>query len=218
MIFCKYCNKEFKSKSNYHSNRNLNKHVIHCISNPNRINYKCKYCNKEEETPTKIAAHTSICKQNPNYESILLSKVESGKISRHHTQETKDKISVSRKKYLMENPDKVPYLLNHSSKESYPEKYFTDIFKNEGIDVIKNFRIGLYELDFSIPIKKIDIEVDGSQHYNDKKIVVSDIKRTKYLESRGWTVIRIDWAKYQKLSKESKYDYVSSIKRLLSKI
>ena len=118
----------------------------------------------------------------------MRSKSESLKISKlknpphKHTQETKDKISKHRKEYLRNNPDKVPYLLNHSRKESYPEKYFTKIFINEKIDVIKNYKIGLYELDFSIPNKKIDIEVDGSQHYFDKKIVESDIRRTKFLE------------------------------------
>ena len=44
---------------------------------------------------------------------------------RIHSNETKEKISISRKKYLSEHPDQVPYLLNHYSKgESYPEKYF----------------------------------------------------------------------------------------------
>ena len=36
---------------------------------------------------------------------------------RKHTEESKKKISRSRIKYLKENPDKVPYLLNHSSKK-----------------------------------------------------------------------------------------------------
>lgn len=54
MVVCKYCNKEFKSKSDYHSNRNLNKHIIHCSCNPNRTNYFCKYCGLEEITPSRI--------------------------------------------------------------------------------------------------------------------------------------------------------------------
>jgi len=36
------------------------------------------------------------------------------------------------KKYFKEHPDRVPYVLNHSSKESYPEQYFRIAFKNEG--------------------------------------------------------------------------------------
>jgi hypothetical protein len=38
---------------------------------------------------------------------------------RKMSDEQKNKISESRKKYLMENPHMVPYKLNHSSKISY---------------------------------------------------------------------------------------------------
>jgi len=131
---------------------------------------------------------------------------------RKHSEETKKKLSEIRKKYLSENPDKVPYKLNHSSKESYPEKYFTEVFKNEEIEVVKSFYIGLYELDFCIPDKKIDIEIDGSQHYNDKKIVESDKRRNEFLENDGWDVIRINWSHYQKLDFESKKEYILNLK------
>jgi very-short-patch-repair endonuclease len=129
-----------------------------------------------------------------------------------HSDETKKKISEIRKKYLQENPDKVPYLLNHSRKESYPEKYFTEIFIKEGIEVVKFFRIGLYELDFSIPKIKLDIEIDGSQHYTDEKIAKSDLRRKSYLESMGWEILRIEWSKYQKLNLIEKRNYINSVK------
>ena len=218
MYICKYCNKEFKSKSNYHSNKRLEKHIIHCHSNPNRINYKCKYCDKEELTPAKIASHVSSCKLNSNYETIRLKRVENSKVGRPHSQETKDKISIARKKYLMDNPDKVPYLLNHSRKESYPEKYFTEVFLKEEINVVKCYRVSLYELDFSIPDRKIDIEIDGSQHYLDKKIVESDKRRTEYLESNGWDIIRIDWAKYQKMSLTQRSNFIFELKQYIDNI
>lgn len=131
---------------------------------------------------------------------------------RKQTSETKDKISKSRKEYLRNNPDKVPYLLNHSRNESYPEKYFTELFKKEGVEVDKKVRVGLYELDFSIPDRKIDIEIDGSQHYSDSKIIKSDKKRTKFLEDNGWDVIRINWASYKKMSFGEKNEYISELK------
>lgn len=137
---------------------------------------------------------------------------------RKQTEETKKKISNYRKKYLEENPDKVPYVLNHSSKESYPEKYFTELFKKENIKILKFFRIGLYELDFCIPDKKIDIEIDGSQHYLDKKIIESDKRRTKFLEECGWDVIRIDWSKYQSLDFLSKKEFIRELKNYISEI
>jgi len=127
------------------------------------------------------------------------------------SQETKDKISISRKEYLRNNPDKVPYLLNHSRNESYPEKYFSDIFEKEGLIVEKAVRIGLYELDFSVPSKRIDIEIDGSQHYCDKKILESDIRRNEFLEQNGWDIIRINWSNYQKMSFDEKKEYIRNL-------
>ena len=87
------------------------------------------------------------------------SKISKSSIGRKHTEETKSKISKSRKEYLIANPDKVPYLVNHYSKgPSYPEKYFSEIFENFKIEIIPEFRIHLYSLDFAIPEKQIDIE------------------------------------------------------------
>lgn len=149
---------------------------------------------------------------------IIRSRSEAAKLSRKKfpnsfkiSEETKKKISISRIKYLKENPDQVPYLLNHSSKESYPEKYFNIVFKNEKIDVDRYYRVGLYELDFAILNKKIDIEIDGSQHWLDEKIIESDERRTEILESEGWDIIRINWSEYQKQNKDEKEEYIKDL-------
>lgn len=83
---------------------------------------------------------------------------------------------------------------------------------NEGIEVQRYFRIGLYELDFCVIDKKIDIEIDGDQHYLDKKIVESDKKRNEFLEEKGWEVIRIRWSEYQKMNDVSKRNLIEEIK------
>ncbi len=125
--------------------------------------------------------------------------------------ETKSRTSKSMIIFLENNPDKVPYLLNHSRNESYPEKYFTDIFKKYNLIVSKYHRIGLYELDFCILNKKIDIEIDGDQHYLDKKIVESDKRRNEYLDKLGWDIIRVKWSEYKSLSKDNKERYIKSL-------
>ena len=135
---------------------------------------------------------------------------------KQHTAETKHKISIARKQYLLEHPDKVPYKLNHSSKESYPERYFTEVFKNEHINVHKEYYCLGYYLDFCDPIKKIDIEIDGEQHYLDTKIVEHDKIRTSVLEDAGWKVFRIRWADYQAMSDERKHAVILQIKSLLA--
>jgi very-short-patch-repair endonuclease len=143
-------------------------------------------------------------------------KLKAKQCPQTHSQETKDKLSKIRIKYLKENPDKVPYLLNHYSKgSSYPEKYFIEVFKNENIPLQQYLQISLYQLDFYNEEYKIDVEIDGEQHYVDNRIVESDIRRTKYLESLGWKIIRIRWSKYQKLSHDEKIKVIQNLKAMI---
>lgn len=165
----------------------------------------CKFCGKEFDDGRKLGGHVIRCKLNPN-------KITgNGWLGKKHSTETREKISKARKKFLKENPDKVPYLLNHSSKISYPEQYFKELFENEKIELEFKYRIGTYELDFADPINKIDIEIDGSQHKLDLRIVEHDIKRDKYLNDLGWVVYRIYWPEWKKLTfveKKKKLQYI----------
>jgi len=141
-------------------------------------------------------------------------KLRQKALGRKLSPKTREKISESRKKYLLEHPDQVPYLLNHHSLgPSYPEVYWKAILDSNGIQYSEQFRIGLYSLDFAITANKIDLEIDGDQHYLDEKIVESDKRRTLYLESLGWKVIRIRWSDYQKL--ENKSQFIQTILDLL---
>jgi very-short-patch-repair endonuclease len=205
----KCCGKNFIKKENNYK-KNYKKNFIKKENN----NYECKYCHLTFDTGFKLGGHITNCKKDPNYEEKLsikkekLSNINKGK---KLSEETKTKISKSRKEYLLNNPDKVPYLLNHSRNESYPEKYFWEIFEKENIVMEKSYRIGLYELDFSIPNKKINIEIDGDQHYYDQKILESDIRRNKYLEELGWDIIRIRWSDYQKMENKLKEEYIMEL-------
>lgn len=131
--------------------------------------------------------------------------------STKHKQETKDRISKSRKKYLQENPDKAPYLLNHYSKgRSYPEEYFYKWLVKERVDFQEKFRVDTYELDFLVN-GCINLEIDGEQHYLDKRIVESDKRRNRYIEGLGFKVIRIKWSSYQKQSQEYKKRFLNDL-------
>ena len=136
-------------------------------------------------------------------ESQLISKYKGHK----HTQETKDKISRIRIKYLEEHPDKVPYLINHSSKRSYPELLFENALLKSRVHGWKSkYRIGIYEYDFAFLKKKIDVEVDGGTHLSDKVIKI-DTRRDIWSKSNGWKVVRFT-------AKEVKFDIDSCIERL----
>lgn len=209
MLICRYCGKECKNLNS------LRQHENRCAHNPNRINIVCAGFNNKGKKPWNKGL-TKETNENVRRHGQSVSKSTKGRPGRKHTEEEKQKISNSRKAYLSANPDKVPYLLNHSSKESFPEIYFKELFNAEGINLIYHHQINKYELDFCDLEKKIDIEIDGEQHYVDKRIAASDINRNEYLINLGWHVYRIRWSEYQKLNFDGKQQIINEIKKLLS--
>jgi very-short-patch-repair endonuclease/transposase len=145
----------------------------------------------------------------------LLLKIKQG-WKCHHTEETKQKLSKIRKAFLLNHPDKIPYRKNHSSKPSYPETYFEAIFSQYQLDLKSEWKVGTYSLDFAEIKKKIDVEIDGEQHFVDPKIVAHDIKRTEFLKSKGWKIIRLRWAHYQQLSFDNKKRFIESIVKMIN--
>jgi len=101
------------------------------------------------------------------------------------TDETKQKISQIRKKYIADHPEKIPYF-NKPPRDSWPEKIFENALQRHNItDWVKHYRIFKYEYDFAFPLLKIDVEIDGSMHKEDK-----DKIRDDWSKSQQWTVIR----------------------------
>lgn len=58
-----------------------------------------------------------------------------------------------------------------------------------GLKFTRQFPIGNYIVDFACRSKKIVIEIDGGQH-NEENNIKYDKTRTKYLNSKGYKVIR----------------------------
>lgn len=208
IFICCHCGRE---TTNAGANK---KHENSCLSNPNPKKYK-----RSPNAGTKkgsVPWNKGLTKDNDprvaHSQSTKIKISEKSKLQKH-TEETKQKISRARRKYLTENPDKVPYKLNHYSKgPSYPERYWKKIFDNVGLKYVEQYQIHIYQLDFALVEEKIDIEIDGDQHYLDKRIVESDKRRNDYLENLGWKVIRIRWSEYKKLvDKQDRMDYVNSI-------
>lgn len=134
---------------------------------------------------------------------------------RKHTEETKKKLSEIRKKWIAENPDKSPYLMSHKSRgETYPEKYFREWMEKESIPFQQEYRFKLYAFDFLVN-ERVDLEIDGDQHKNDKRIIKHDIKRDAKSQKAGFIVYRIMWSDYQKLSQEEKKNFLYDLKNFL---
>jgi very-short-patch-repair endonuclease len=200
---CHLCNKAI-------TNNNITKHLASCKGPKVRVGksdaWYAAMASKTSRNQYTKAADLGLPRPKFQPNSQFTFK------GREHSTETRDKMRSSRIKFLEENPDKVPYKLNHYSKgRSYPEQYWMNILYKHDISFVEQYQIGLYSLDFAIIDKKIDLEIDGEQHYLDQRIVESDIRRTALLNALGWNVIRIRWSTYQKLvDKEPFVHYILS--------
>jgi very-short-patch-repair endonuclease len=204
--------------------------------------WKCLHCDYIAETRAKLKTHTHeqhsefygkscwnkglTAETHPSVKrgaTKLKSRYASGEIvgsqkGRPHTQEEKDKISKTLSNFYKQHPDLVPFKLNHSSKKSYPELYFEELFSAENIVNFKReLYVSGYFLDFAFETKKIDLEIDGSQHYKNGKLKDRDIRRNEKLESLGWKVIRVNWSEWKKLSDQQRKDWISDFKNILKK-
>jgi very-short-patch-repair endonuclease len=218
-LVCQFCGKEAKNRNSLCNHERL------CKLNPNRQTSGLDAFNSARKAGKVASWNTGLTvdtdeRVRKNAESIraYYEDHDGTWLGRHHTDETKQLISSKVKKFLEENPDMVPYLRNHSSTESYPEKYFKELFNLENINLIYHHRIGTYELDFCDVDCKVDIEIDGEQHYLDTRIIESDKRRSKFLEDLGWKIYRIRWSEYQTMDSENRRKVVSEIKSLLNKV
>lgn len=161
--------------------------------------------------------HEKSCNKNPRrvsgykHTDATRQSISNAGRGRSPSQETREKLSVARIKYLKANPDKVPYLLNHHRNgESYPEQYWRMIFTNAKLVFEQEKRVSIYQLDFAFN-KKLNIEIDGEQHYVDVRILQSNRRRDEELRNLGWTVFRVRWSDFQKLSEGNKREFVDMV-------
>lgn len=132
-----------------------------------------------------------------------------------HSEKTKKKLSLIRKQWIKENPDKSPYIMAHKSRgESYAERYFREWLEKEQIPFQQEYHFGLYAFDFLVN-ERIDLEIDGGQHRNDKRIIKHDEKRDNKSKDAGFNVYRIFWSDYQKLNQEEKEKFLGELKDFL---
>ena len=214
MLNCKYCGKECKNKNS------LVQHEIRCKENPNKIESSFVKFNRDREHIWNKGLSKETDDRVLRQSNTIKNRYAAGEIVCHfkgkkHSEESKRKTSESMKKFLKENPHMVPYLRNHSSKISYPEQYFMDLFAKENINLKYHLQIGLYQLDFYNEELKKYVEIDGNQHMLPQSIE-RDIKRDNYLKSLGWEGVRIVWSEYQKLNNDDKKKQIDIIRDFLT--
>ena len=130
-------------------------------------------------------------------------KIKSGEImpsflGKHHTDETKKKLSEIRKKWLSNHKDEHVWKRNSKFK-SIPCENLKKYLLSKGINFVEEyepFDDNNYCLDIALPDKKIAIEVNGNQHYNDDGSLKEYYKnRHDFFTNNGWKIFEIHYTK-----------------------
>ena len=89
------------------------------------------------------------------------------------------------------NKNIVPFAKELRKNMTKEEKHlWYDFLKNYSVKFSRQKVLGKYIADFYCAKANLVIELDGSQHYEDDRLI-NDKKRTEYLEQYGIKVIRI---------------------------
>jgi hypothetical protein len=113
------------------------------------------------------------------------------------SQETKDKLSIARKKYLSENPDKCVWKTNDKFKSIPCEKVKLELTKlgikfEEELQPLLHIQ-RMFSMDISFPELKIAFEINGGQHYSGGVLAEYYQKRHDLIESAGWKLYEIPY-------------------------
>ena len=75
-------------------------------------------------------------------------------------------------------------------KLSKLEQTFLDAFQNAGINVVPQYAVSKFNIDFAITNRKIAIEIDGGHWHQSSRKLAQDWQKETFLREEGWTVIR----------------------------
>ena len=203
---CKHCLENFDisdKPSGFMAN-----HSRWCNSNPKRDQYR--------SSMKGIEAMNVARKNNPNLANqftkakskgivIKVSDETKEKISnsnrrKTYNEEFKAKMSLARKKWLKENPDKHVWK-RHSKFKSMPCETLKEILRHKGIEFVEEYNPieeRMFSVDIAFISKRVIFEVNGNQHYEDvktEKLAQYYKERHDLISSHGWEVVEIPYIK-----------------------
>ena len=188
---CKWCNKEF-NLSNKPKGWMAN-HSRWCDKNPKRNDYINTIKNVSKKINIKNR-NKSIAKA---WKDGKYNNVNFNRNKKPLTEEHKKKISNSIKN--LHDKGLHPgwsHINTDPNRMSRPERIFKSLLK-ENPDIFGQYNIeygypySKYFLDFAILEIKLDIEIDGQQHFRNKETINHDKKRDEFLLNNDWQVYRI---------------------------
>lgn len=124
-------------------------------------------------------------------------KLIESNIGRRLSDDTKHKISLKRKEWLKNNPDKHPWRKRDKFKSKPCEK-LKNYLNDKGIHFVEEW-IPLdnrhFSIDIAFPDIKLGIDVNGNQHYNtDGTLKPYYQERHDLIVSAGWTLIELHYS------------------------
>lgn len=132
-------------------------------------------------------------------------------IGKHHSDETKHKLSIAMKKAHAEGRAHNIGESRWNNEPSWPEKWFMRVVENEFTDknYVRERPFHRFSLDFAWEHKKKCIEIDGKQHEVFQEQIERDLRKNELLKEEGWQLLRLRWAdvyrepkKYIQIAKE----------------
>lgn len=178
----------------------LSSHFAHCIEHHKVLGYDiCDYhkCHKGCMSGWNKKSKEEINKIFEKSHKTLKQRFEKGELvgnfkGKHHTEETKEKIRRARCKYLSDGKQHGAFI---KDKPSYIENLFLKLIEENKLetkfDIINEYHVYPYFLDFALVNLKIDFELDGIQHKRTNESIQHDIERDTYLKECGWIIYRI---------------------------
>jgi len=168
----------------------------------------------------------NVIKKHINVSNTVINRaIKEGYIIRKHTkatpptEEVKNKISSKLK--LAHKENRHPgwtHINSRLDKLSYPERFFKQALVNEGIfdqyRIEQQLSIGKYFLDFAFIQLKLNVEIDGSQHFRDNKNIEHDKIRNEFLNNKGWKIYRIPWLEMFKNPKNEINKFISFLNNI----
>jgi len=92
----------------------------------------------------------------------------------------------------IENLEKRAKTRQFTVKLSKLEQTFLDAFQDAGINVVPQYAVSKFNIDFAITNRKIAIEIDGGHWHQSSRKLAQDWQKETFLREEGWTVIRFE--------------------------
>jgi very-short-patch-repair endonuclease len=197
MYKCKYCSIDFINTGS------MVRHQVSC----KRINeFKNELINeyKNGESLGKLSRKYSIgsktCKVILTTAGVFRDSSAAAKLAHKnnpdaykHSDESKAKLRAKRLAWMKANPERTAWRTRNVP--SYPEKLFMQICNENNLyakyDIIREYSVFPYYVDFAFLNVKVAVEIDGSQHWLDSDRIERDKLKAECLNMNGWRLIRI---------------------------